>query len=212
MCGCLSRGPHWGPGPQPRHVTWLGIEPLTLWFADHAQSTELHQPGLCIVLFKNNFIDIQLTYKKLFPQIQYLKCIMITFVIYKYSCFFFFSSKLHNCYFFSMIIPLSHHIWSKNDWPILMYFLYVFNILLWLFMEHFPSSLHNISHSFVWDELHPAELSRLQWMRNKLTPDTILLFWQERGWLFPLVWNAPTPSPKWLLLWILCVGIYSIYT
>ena len=20
MCGCLSRGPHWGPGLQPRHV------------------------------------------------------------------------------------------------------------------------------------------------------------------------------------------------
>ena len=25
--------PYWGPGPQPRHVPWLGIEPTTLWFA-----------------------------------------------------------------------------------------------------------------------------------------------------------------------------------
>ena len=25
--------PHWGPGPQPKHVSWLGIEPVTLWFA-----------------------------------------------------------------------------------------------------------------------------------------------------------------------------------
>ena len=33
MCGCLSCAPHWGPGPQPRHVPWLGIEPVTLWFA-----------------------------------------------------------------------------------------------------------------------------------------------------------------------------------
>ena len=24
--------PNWGPGPQPRHVPWLGIEPVTLWF------------------------------------------------------------------------------------------------------------------------------------------------------------------------------------
>ena len=25
--------PHWGPGPQPRHVPWLGIELVILWFA-----------------------------------------------------------------------------------------------------------------------------------------------------------------------------------
>ena len=24
--------PNWGPGPQLRHVPWLGIEPATLWF------------------------------------------------------------------------------------------------------------------------------------------------------------------------------------
>ena len=32
-CVCLSRAPYWGPGPQPRHVPWLGIELMTLWFA-----------------------------------------------------------------------------------------------------------------------------------------------------------------------------------
>ena len=31
MCGCLSHTPHWEPGPQPRHVPWLGIEPATHW-------------------------------------------------------------------------------------------------------------------------------------------------------------------------------------
>ena len=31
-CGCLSCAPHWGPGPQPRHVPQLGIELETLWF------------------------------------------------------------------------------------------------------------------------------------------------------------------------------------
>ena len=33
MCGCLSHTPFWGPGPQPRRVSWLGIKPVTLWFA-----------------------------------------------------------------------------------------------------------------------------------------------------------------------------------
>ena len=32
MCDCLSHSPHRGPGPQPRHVPWLGMEPATLWF------------------------------------------------------------------------------------------------------------------------------------------------------------------------------------
>ena len=33
MCGCLSHALQWGPGPQPRPVPWLAIEPATLWFA-----------------------------------------------------------------------------------------------------------------------------------------------------------------------------------
>ena len=33
MCGCLSVTPHWGPSPKPRHVPWLGTEPVTIWFA-----------------------------------------------------------------------------------------------------------------------------------------------------------------------------------
>ena len=45
MCGCLSRGLCQGPSLQPRLVPWLGIKPTTLWFVDHTQSTELHQPG-----------------------------------------------------------------------------------------------------------------------------------------------------------------------
>ena len=32
MCGCLWSTPYWGPGLQPRHVPWLGIELVTLWF------------------------------------------------------------------------------------------------------------------------------------------------------------------------------------
>ena len=33
MCGCLSHAPNQGPDPQPRHVPWLGIEPVTIRFA-----------------------------------------------------------------------------------------------------------------------------------------------------------------------------------
>ena len=34
MGSCLSCAlHHWGPGPQPRHVPWLEIEPGSLWFA-----------------------------------------------------------------------------------------------------------------------------------------------------------------------------------
>ena len=29
---CLLHGPNWGPGPQPRHVPWLGIEPAAFQF------------------------------------------------------------------------------------------------------------------------------------------------------------------------------------
>ena len=32
MCGCLSCIPSWGPGPQPKLVSWLGIKLETLWF------------------------------------------------------------------------------------------------------------------------------------------------------------------------------------
>ena len=33
MCSYHSHAPYWGPGLQPRHVPWLGIEPATPWFA-----------------------------------------------------------------------------------------------------------------------------------------------------------------------------------
>ena len=58
MCGCLSCTPYWGPGPQPRHVPWLGIKPATLWFAARAQSTELHQPGHKITFQKEEISDL----------------------------------------------------------------------------------------------------------------------------------------------------------
>ena len=52
MCSCFSCTPHWGPGLQPRRVPWLGIEPETLWVTACDKSTELHQPGFILTIFK----------------------------------------------------------------------------------------------------------------------------------------------------------------
>ena len=59
MYSCLSHTPYWGPGPQPRHVPWLGIEPGP--FIDLqacTQSTEPHQPGLSFI-FEGQFYRLQ---------------------------------------------------------------------------------------------------------------------------------------------------------
>ena len=46
QCVVSSHTPPTGePSLQPRHVSWLGIEPVTLWFAAGTQSTEPYQPG-----------------------------------------------------------------------------------------------------------------------------------------------------------------------
>ena len=33
LIGFFLHSPNWGPGPEPRHVPWPGIKPVTLWFA-----------------------------------------------------------------------------------------------------------------------------------------------------------------------------------
>ena len=50
MCGFPLHGPHWGPGPQPRHVSWLAIEPATLWFVGQ-RSTHWAIPARAISYF-----------------------------------------------------------------------------------------------------------------------------------------------------------------
>ena len=37
------------------------------------------------------------------------------------------------------------------------------------------------------------------------------LFRRERGWRVPLMGNAPSLSPKWLLLGMVCAGIHSMH-
>ena len=51
MCGCLSHAPpHWGPGPQPRHVPNWESNQRPFGSQAGTQSTEPHQPGLLLTL------------------------------------------------------------------------------------------------------------------------------------------------------------------
>ena len=47
--------------------------------------------------------------------------------------------------------------------------------------------------------------------KKEIILDTILLFRWDRGWQFPLVGNTLSPSPKQLLLGMVCVGVYGIH-
>ena len=64
MCGHQLYAPDWGPGPQPRCVPWLGIEPwLTGWCSIYWAT-----PSRAIVFFLINFFifELQLTFKNNF--------------------------------------------------------------------------------------------------------------------------------------------------
>ena len=48
--GHLSHTPNWGPGPQPRHVPWLGMDLMTFRFAGQ-HSVYLATPARALLLF-----------------------------------------------------------------------------------------------------------------------------------------------------------------
>ena len=54
MCGCLSSAPYWGPGLQPRHVPWLGLKLVTLWFTGRHS---IHRATPARTLFNMFFIS-----------------------------------------------------------------------------------------------------------------------------------------------------------
>ena len=58
----------------------------------------------------------------------------------------------------------------------------------------------------LWDA---PSLSWLPWMRIS-HPRHSLLFQRERGWRFPLVENARSPSLKWCLLGWVWAGVYGM--
>ena len=59
MSGCFSRGPHWGPSLQPRHVPWWGMEHATLCSQAGTQSTEPYQPGPNASIFPKEKAGLQ---------------------------------------------------------------------------------------------------------------------------------------------------------
>ena len=62
VCGCLSNTPHWGPGLQPRHVPWLGIEPVTLWFTgQHSVHWATRARAISVLENGNNTKPLQLS-------------------------------------------------------------------------------------------------------------------------------------------------------
>ena len=56
----LSCAAYWGPGPLPRHVPWLGIETVTLWFSDQ-HSIHWATPARVRSYIKLNINEIQWT-------------------------------------------------------------------------------------------------------------------------------------------------------
>ena len=53
LISCLLHIPNWGPGPQPRHVPWLGIKPVTLWFTGQ-HSIHWATPAKAVVIFNSS--------------------------------------------------------------------------------------------------------------------------------------------------------------
>ena len=98
MCGCLLWALYWEPGPQPRHVPWLGIELVTLWLTAHAQSTELHQTRLFSYSF--NYPDLTGVFKPFYWKWLLIRHVYYCFIFEQWSSvvvvfffFFFFSSS-----------------------------------------------------------------------------------------------------------------------
>ena len=76
----LSHTPTWGPSPQPRHVPWLGIEPVILWSAGR-HSIHWATPGraiLVIILSEQNKMWLVKSYHTYLYTYPYAMCIYFT--------------------------------------------------------------------------------------------------------------------------------------
>ena len=128
MCGCLLCTPYWGPGPQSRHVHWLGIEPETLWFTDwhwihwgtpaRAQLMSLHDHYQLQLFYltvehspeRNLQHETLQTTVDLFDQPQHLLHTLHNSFLLHFSCVFIFIGIIkHNiwkCWIFSSIFNI----------------------------------------------------------------------------------------------------------
>ena len=93
-----------GPGPQPRHVPWLGIKLASLWFAACAQSTELHQPGHKIGTLKKR---LKMSLRLRLTQLKIFNFFLVVSSPYSWS-----SSLARRAFTFD----LSHHSLKKKNW------------------------------------------------------------------------------------------------
>ena len=57
LISCLSHSPNWGPGLQPRHVPWLGIEPAAFQFTGQ-DSIHWVTPARAILYFNTLFLIV----------------------------------------------------------------------------------------------------------------------------------------------------------
>ena len=48
---CLSHAANWGSGPQPRHVPWLGIEPMTFQFTGQHWNHWATPARACLLIY-----------------------------------------------------------------------------------------------------------------------------------------------------------------
>ena len=55
LIGCLSHAPYWGPGPQPRHVPWLGTRVVTLWFIGWHSIHSATPARTLVIIFKKQY-------------------------------------------------------------------------------------------------------------------------------------------------------------
>ena len=76
MCGCLLCAPYWGPGPQPRHVPWLGIQSATLCFAVW-RSIHWATPARAPKYYFSNCIPQIISNKKFLAQKHMCLCLSV---------------------------------------------------------------------------------------------------------------------------------------
>ena len=99
MCGRLSCAPYRGPGPQPRHVPWLGIEPATLRFTGW-HSIHWDTPARAVIwLFDNSYprsvkwyLIVVLIWISLMTMTNYVEhlfmCLLAFYISFLESCLF----------------------------------------------------------------------------------------------------------------------------
>ena len=92
MCGCLSCAPYWGLGPNTRHVPWLGIKPVTLWFTGQL-SIHWDIPARAVSIILSMKI---ISRNYVWRQLQKYQFCLLSYVILLFWIYFTFISKCYS--------------------------------------------------------------------------------------------------------------------